>query len=457
MKFGGTSVGSPEAIKQLITIVIASKEPVGGVVVSAFSKVTNQLVEAAKLAGKGNKRYLAVFSEIASRHTGTVSALIIDPSLKRETMQHVEAMLNELESVLQGVFLLKEVTPKILDVIMSYGERFSAYIIAQSFKDRKYEAEFLDARQIIKTDANFGSARVEIRQTQRNIRYLFRKSKNRIKIITGFIGSTQKNETTTFGRGGSDYTASLFGSSINAPKIEIWTDVDGVLTADPRKVKTSFTIDQMTFQEAMEMSHFGAKVIYPQTMVPAYIHKIPLVIRNTFHPEFKGTVISSKTKTNYLIKGISSIENVSLALVQGSGLRGRPGVAARLFSALASEDINIIFITQASSEYSICFSISPEDAEKAKHAIEEEFKHEMKDNLINPLSIEDKLTIVAVIGEQMRNTIGVAGKLFTTLSNAKINIAAIAQGSSERNISCVIASKDEAKALQEIHKAFFGK
>jgi bifunctional aspartokinase / homoserine dehydrogenase 1 len=455
MKFGGTSVGSPKAVKQLITIVSSSKDPVLGVVVSAFSHVTNQLIEATELASNGNKQYRQVFLEIADRHKTAIVALVSNKEIQKETEENIEKTLTELKHILQGVFLIKEITPKIMDTIMSYGERLSAYIISQSFKDNGFDAEFIDARKLVKTDAAFGMARVQLNQTYTNIHENFKKSKTSLKIITGYIGSTEKNETTTLGRGGSDYTASLFGVAIKASRIEIWTDVNGVLTADPRKVSSAFTIPQLTYQEAMEMSHFGAKVIYPQTMVPAYIHRIPIVIRNTFQPKFEGTVISSKTSNKYIIKGISSIEKVSLLLLQGSGLRGTPGIAARLFGALAVNQINIILITQASSEYTICLAIDPMDTEKAKSAILDEFKQEIEEALIDRPIIEEMLSIVAVVGEQMRNSLGVAGKLFTTLSDVGVNVAAIAQGSSERNISFVISKKDETKALKAIHYAFF--
>jgi len=457
MKFGGTSVGTPKAINQIIKIVSSSKQPVGGVVVSAFSGVTNLLIESANRACNRDKGYETDFNEIAARHIAAINVLITDEALLKISMTEIRGILSELKDVLYGIYLLKELSPKILDTIMNYGERMSAYIIAQSFENAGITAEFIDARKLIKTDDTFGSARVDIPRTYKNISSYFEKSESSLKVVTGFVGSTKNNETTTLGRGGSDYTASLFGAAINAAKIEIWTDVDGVLTADPRKVPTAFTIDKMTYQEAIEMSHFGAKVIYPQTMLPALTNKVPLVIRNTFNPSFAGTVINAETSNKYAIKGISSIGNVSLALIQGSGMRGTPGIAARLFGVLAQKNINIAFITQASSEYTICFAIDTKYVSLAKEIIQEEFKHEINDRLIDKPIIEDKLLIIAVVGEKMRNAIGVAGQLFTTLAHAKSNVVAIAQGSSERNISVVIQQKDEVKALNAIHKTFFEK
>lgn len=457
MKFGGTSVGSVRAIKQLISIVQSSKRPVSAIVVSAFSGITNQLIEAAMLASKRDNRYKAVFNDIAERHYKVIKEFISDKELRKEAVEEVGKTLSELDDLLHGIYLLKELSPKTLDIVMSFGERLSAYIIVQGFKKEKISAEFMDARSFVITDNTFGSARVDITTTYKKIAENFHKKSKAIKIVTGFIASTKKNETTTLGRGGSDYTASLIGAATNASKIEIWTDVDGVLTADPRKVHSAFTVTKMTYEEAMEMSHFGAKVIYPQTMLPAMLRDIPLVIRNTFNPAFEGTTIGVQTSSKFLIKGISSIENIALIQIQGSGMRGIPGIVARLFSALARHFINIILITQASSEYTVCFAIEPAAVIVAKEAIEEEFKHEIRDKLIDKPLIEENLLIIAVVGEQMRKTVGIAGKLFTTLANAHTNVVAIAQGSSERNISFVITQEDERKALAAIHNAFFGK
>lgn len=456
-KFGGTSVGSPESIRQIIKIISSSKKPVSGIVVSAFSKVTNQLIETAELASKGDEAYLEILKQISNRHIEAINILVVDKKLQRKTIRQTQVILAELSSVLKGVYLIKELSAKILDLIMSYGERLSAYIISQSFKNNKIEAEYVDTRELIKTDNHFNFAHVNFKQTYKNISDYFRRSKKNLKIITGFIGSTENGETTTLGRGGSDYTASIFGAAINASIIEIWTDVNGVLTADPKKVKSAFTIPKMTYQEAMEMSHFGAKVIYPPTMIPACSKKIPLVIRNTFNPQFCGTLIGETTSNTFLIKGISSIENISVLLVQGSGMVGIPGIAMRIFGALAKNSISVILITQASSEHTVCFAVDPKFVHLAKAAIEDEFKQEIKDKIIDPLIIEEHLSIIAVVGEYMKISAGIAGKLFTALGKNNINVVAIAQGSSERNISIVVANKDEKKALCQIHKTFFGR
>ena len=314
----------------------------------------------------------------------------------------------------------------------------------------------MDTRQVIKTDENFGSARVEKKETYQNIINYF-ENHNEVQIVTGFIGSTSKDETTTLGRGGSDLTASLLAAALKAQELEIWTDVNGVMSADPGKVNNAFSVSEMTYEEAMEMSHFGAKVIFPPTIQPAFDEKIPIRIKNTFSPEFEGTIIREKLvdKNSWLIKGITSIAQISLLRIQGSGMIGMLGMAARLFTVLAREKINIILITQASSEHSICFAVDSSVAANAQKAIENEFDLEIKTNLVDKINIENDLIIVAIVGENMRNTPGISSKLFQALGENKVNVVAIAQGSSELNISVVINQKDENKALNAIHKTFF--
>lgn len=289
----------------------------------------------------------------------------------------------------------------------------------------------------------------------KRVRNHFRKHPE-LQIITGFIGSSLHGETTTLGRGGSDYTASVFGAALNASRIEIWTDVDGVMTADPRKVPAAFPVQSISYEEAMEMSHFGAKIIHPPTLRPAMSKDIPVVIKNTFHRKFKGTLVSAFGKRGrYPIRGISSISDIVLLRVQGSGMIGVPGVSSRLFGALGQKKINIILITQASSEHSICLAVEPKAADAAQKAIEEEFRLEIRAELIDEVIVERKLSIIAAVGENMRRTAGIAGRLFQALGNAGINVIAIAQGSSELNISIVIRKKDETNALNAVHQIFF--
>ena len=339
--------------------------------------------------------------------------------------------------------------------MLSFGERSSSYIITQTLKNAGIPAEFLDARKIIRTDKNFGSATVNFEKTYTTIRKYYSEHTD-IQIVTGFIASAKGGLTTTLGRGGSDYTASLLGAGLDAQAIEIWTDVSGVLTADPRRVKKAFTIPKLTYAEAMEMSHFGAKVIYPPTLMPALHKRIPLYIKNTFEPGFVGTKVSDeKGEGSAAVRGISSINSIALLTISGSGLFGVPGISARLFSALAQRSINIILITQGSSEHAISFAVKPEDAGEAKSAVEEVFAYEIDRGVVNPIKVEPELSVVAIIGQDMRDQPGISGRLFQALGKNGINAVAIAQGSSELNVSVVIPKEDETKALNALHEAFF--
>jgi aspartokinase/homoserine dehydrogenase 1 len=360
-----------------------------------------------------------------------------------------------LRNLLHGIYLVREASPRTMDYVLSFGERNSAYIIAHVLKQSGVRAAYLDARKIIKTDKNFGSAKVDFDLSYQKIKAYYAEHPE-VQIVTGFVGSAKGGLTTTLGRGGSDYTAAIIAAGLDAKVIEIWTDVDGVLTADPRKVKKAFTIKTMTYAEAMEMSHFGAKVIYPPTLQPALRKQIPLYIKNTFNPGFVGTYISNAPDPNGPpVKGISSISDVTLVTLSGSGLFGVPGIAARLFGSLAQGGINVILITQGSSEHSISFAIQPNMARKAKRCVEEAFQYELERGIVEPVKVEADLAVMAIIGENMRYRPGIAGRLFQALGKNGINIVAIAQGSSELNISVVIPRSDEAKALNALHEAFF--
>jgi bifunctional aspartokinase / homoserine dehydrogenase 1 len=348
-----------------------------------------------------------------------------------------------------------ELSPRTTDLLLSFGERLSCCVLNAFANQQGLNTKLLDTRQLIKTDDRFGKARVLVEATESNIRNYFEVNPE-IQVVTGFISSTVKNETTTLGRGGSDYTAAILGAALGAEEIEIWTDVDGVLTTDPKQVKKAFSLAEMTYEEAMEMSHFGAKVIYPPTLQPAFQKKIPLRIKNTFNRAFPGTLIKSAAEAgNYLVKGISSINDISLINFQGSGMVGVAGVSSRLFGVLAANNINLILITQASSEHSICFAIDPADALLAKGVIEDEFKKEIEAGKIDSVTIETDMSIVAIIGENMARLPGISGKLFNSLGKNGINVTAIAQGSSERNLSIVISRKDISKTLNTIHEVFF--
>ncbi|TSJ43556.1 bifunctional aspartate kinase/homoserine dehydrogenase I [Mucilaginibacter corticis] len=457
LKFGGTSVGSAQSIKTLLNILkdevkqSAADKPV--VVLSAMSGVTNLLIAMAEEAAKGND-FAAQLAELEKRHFDTVKTLLEirdqNPALTR-----LKINFNHLEELLQGILTLRELTQKTRDLVISYGERCSTLMISK-IAAQYFPSVFVDASEVIKTDSTFGQAKVNTELTEQLICGLYHENKDQILFVTGFIGSNDSGQITTLGRGGSDYTAAIFGAALNASEIQIWTDVNGMMTADPRMVKKAFSLSELTYTEAMELSYFGAKVIYPPTMIPAFLKKIPIVIKNTFEPEFVGTVIQHDCKpSNLAIKGISSINNISILNVEGSGMVGKSGFSGRLFSLLAREQINVILITQSSSEHSITFAVQPGDTERARQVIEHEFELELLAKKLEHVEIEKDLAILAVVGENMKETPGVSGKLFHSLGRNGVNVRAIAQGSSEYNISVIISSTDLAKALNAVHDAFF--
>ena len=456
LKFGGSSVAKPERIEGIIDILESyySRGEKFAVVFSAFGGVTDSLIEMSQKAAKGDQSYEELFAAFQQRHQDAARALLKNSYLK-EVLPLIEENHEVLKNLLYGIFLVREASLRTMDYVLSFGERNSAFLISYAMKQRGINANFLDARKIIKTDKNFGAARVNFADTYKNIADHFQQHPE-IQVVTGFISSTKGGLTTTLGRGGSDYTASIIAAGLNAEHIEIWTDVDGVLTTDPRKVNSAFTIPRMTYGEAMEMSHFGAKVIYPPTLQPALNKNIPLYIKNTFKPDFLGTHISSESdKNGHPVKGISSISNIALLTLQGSGLFGVPGIAGRLFQALAQAKINIILITQGSSEHSISFAVQPQFAKKARKRVEGEFEFELSNKVVDPIKVETDLAVVAIIGENMRYQPGISGRLFQALGKNGINCIAIAQGSSELNVSVVIPRTDESKALNALHEAFF--
>jgi len=455
LKFGGSSVGNVERIRQVGVIVceyLATQQRLA-VVVSAFERVTDALLETARIAASGDVKFRDALRVLESRHIDTAVQLI---NIHTDRVAAAtKKTCTELGEVLEGIFLLREASPRALDIVASFGERLSAYIISESLRSIGKDACFVDAREFIRTDSRFGSASVDFNKTNPLIKAFFEQPRN-LYVITGFIGSDSKGETTTLGRGGSDYTASIIAAALSADEIEIWTDVDGVLSADPRKVKHALQVKSLTYEEAMELSHFGAKVIHPPTMLPALRAEIPIRIKNTFNPRHPGTFISAlDLPTPFPVKGISSVSAVALFRLEGSGMVGVPGVASRLFGVLAREKISVILISQASSEHTICFAIAPEAAQQARELINQEFALEIRSGLVDPLIVESDLSIMAVVGENMRHTPGIAGKLFHTLGKNGINVVAIAQGSSELNISVVIGEKDEVKGLNAVHDTFF--
>ncbi len=455
LKFGGTSVANAQRIEGVRAIVagLTKKDKKLAVVCSALGGVTDELIKMSRLASQQNDDYIEVYNAIRQRHQQTVQEL----GLRKDKALHdfIEDTFSALHDIIHGVYLVRELSSRTLDFISGHGEVLSAKIISHYFNSKKLKSNFLDARTVIVTDENFGSARVDFSKTNQHISKHFKKSKS-IEVVTGFVAATQHGEMTTLGRGGSDYTAAIFGAALNANEIQIWTDVDGVLTCDPRKVKKAFPVASMTYIEAMEMSHFGAKVIHPPTIQPALEKGIPLYIKNSFNPSAPGTLISTKSVDgNYMIKGISSIDDIALLTLTGSGMVGVAGISARLFGALSQASINVILITQGSSEHTISFAVKPADGIIARKVIEEAFSLEIKAHMIERIRVEDNLSIIAVIGENMRNQPGISGRLFQSLGKNGISVVATAQGSSELNISVVIKKEDLNKALNSIHQSFF--
>jgi aspartokinase/homoserine dehydrogenase 1 len=459
LKFGGTSLGSAEAIHKVVEI-IKDKEHSGKVAVvvaSAMAGMTDMLIELARSAQTGDHAYIGLARSMQNRHEAVAGAFLTGTALDSATASTARAF-EELIRTLEGVAILRELSPRTLDAVMSVGERLSASLLAQILSAAQVPAAYLDTRTFIITDNHHGKAQVLPSETAARIRAFFQGSAAPLplQIATGFIGATMEGATTTLGRGGSDLSAALFGAILEAEEVEIWTDVDGILTADPRMVKTAFKIDTLSYVEAMELSHFGAKVLYPPTIRPALEKGIPMRICNTFKPSEGGTrIIQDVENGAYPIRGISSMNRVVLIRVQGSGMVGVAGFSSRLFGALARKRINIILITQSSSEYSICFAVLPEDAPAAEAALYEEFEREIGCGALDAPAIEREVAIIAVVGSRMKSTSGIAGKVFHALGRNGVNVVAIAQGSSERNISAVIARHDQAKALNAIHEAFF--
>lgn len=456
LKFGGSSVASASSIKAVANIIRENYHNGQQLsfVVSAFGGVTDKLLEMARIAASGDESFEKVWQELKTRHFEAVADLLVG-HFRKETEEKLNSRFANMHHVLTAIYAIREVTPRTKDYIVSFGERNSAFIIAMYLTQEGVLANYLDARKVVLTDSQFGGAQVQLDETYQRMKEWFEENPG-LAVITGFIAANEEGITTTLGRGGSDYTAALFGAGLKADVIEIWTDVNGILTADPRVVPDAHTLPTVTYSEAMEMSHFGAKVIYPPTIQPALRAAIPIYIRNTFNPSFEGTKISgSKNASDSLITGLASIGHVVLLTLSGSGMVGVPGFAARLFSSLANGGVNIILITQGSSEHSISFAVTPNEAAKAQELVQSEFDVELARKVIDPIKVEKDLSIVAIIGENMKIRRNVAGTLFQALGVKGINVVAIAQGSSELIVSVVVSEKDSKKALRAIHNTFF--
>ena len=451
LKFGGTSVGTVESLRSVKKIVEGCNEPVI-VVVSALGGITDQLINTAKLAAQGDKDHLDCYARIVERHNNVMVNMVSADKLEG-LKAIVDPLLEELGNIYKGVSLIKDLSDRTLDIIVSYGERLSSVIISRIIKD----AQHYDSRNFIKTEQQFGKHILDNDTTQKYIHATFDNNNFKVAVVPGFISSDENGNITNLGRGGSDYTAAILAATLNASVLEIWTDVDGFMTADPRVINNTYVIDHLSFVEAMELCNFGAKVIYPPTIYPVCHKNIPIWIKNTFNPTAPGTCISEQRPSpeGKAIKGISSINDTCLITVSGLGMVGIIGINARIFNALAKNGVSVFLVSQASSENNTSFAVKNADAELAVAVLKEEFAVELQSGEISDITPEPNLATVAIVGENMKHSTGIAGKLFNTLGRNGINVIACAQGASETNISFVIDLKNLRKALNVIHDSFF--
>ncbi len=456
LKFGGTSVGSVQAIQQVFDIVQKqSKETKLVVVVSAMGGTTDVLINAGNYAAHADETYKELIKQVELRHLETVKALV-PVQTQSSALSLIKKLCNEIEDLCNGIFLLGELSARTKDKLVSYGELMSSQMMAASFNAHGLVTAWKDSRELIKTNSNFTNAQVNFAATNKNIQDYLAANTASVVLLPGFIASDANNVNTTLGRGGSDYTAAIVAAAIHADSVEIWTDVSGMMTADPRFVQNVKVIPSISYQEAMELSHFGAKVIYPPTIQPVLSLGIPVWVKNTFAPDDYGTIIETNAAASeHLIRGITSINNMALISLEGSGMIGVPGFSKRLFEALSNDGINVILITQGSSEHSICVGVEAAAAVKAKATVDVAFANEIALQKVEPLIVETDLSIIALVGENMKSHQGISGKMFGVLGRNGVNIRAIAQGSSERNISAVIATKDVRKAVNVLHEDFF--
>ena len=455
LKFGGTSVGHADQIKQVKQIIADTANEKVLVIVSALGGVTDLLIQAADMASQRNASYTEKAKDIEKRHIEAIKSLI--PVTEQSSiLSRVKAEINTLDTLLEGAFLIGEITPRLLDKIVSYGELLSSFIISEYLISQKVDAVLKDSRELVMTDENYGKANIDFEQTIKRCKEFYKNSQNRITILPGFIASSVNGNSTTLGRGGSDYTAAVLAAALNADSLEIWTDVSGMYTANPKLVKQAKAITHISYEEAMELSHFGAKVLYPPTIQPVLIKGIPILIKNTFKPEDQGTRIEkNKEQVKHTVRGISHVPKISLLTLEGPGMIGIPGISKRFFEVLSSAQISVVLITQASSEHSICIGVAQDDAALAESLVNEAFAYEIEAAKINPVVTESELAIIALVGDQMKSHQGLSGKMFSTLGKNNVNIRAIAQGASERNISAVIHKGDVKKALNSLHETFF--
>lgn len=453
LKFGGTSVGSVKSILSLKQIVEneAKKQPVV-IVVSALGGITDKLIATSKLAVAGDEEWKTEFDAMVDRHHKMIDTIITDTKAREDLFIKVDALLDQLRSIYFGVFLIHDLSEKTSDAIVSYGERLSSLIVSTLVKGSKW----YDSREFIKTVDKNGKHVLDAELTTELVVKTFSELP-RISLVPGFISSDRDSkEITNLGRGGSDYTAAIIAAALNAEVLEIWTDVDGFMTADPKVIKTAYTINELSYIEAMELCNFGAKVIYPPTIYPVCVKNIPIRVKNTFNPESDGTIIKQKIENNLKpIKGISSISGTTLITVTGLSMVGVIGVNRRIFTALAQQGISVFLVSQASSENSTSIGVRDQDAEKAVNVLDNEFAKEIETGAMFPMHAESGLATIAIVGENMKHTPGIAGKLFGTLGRSGISVIACAQGASETNISFVIDGKYLRKSLNVLHDSFF--
>ena len=453
LKFGGTSVGSVASILSLQKIVEkeAKHQPII-VVVSALGGITDQLIATSQLALKGDERWRSEFDSIVARHHKMIDAIITDPHDRESLFNNVDSLFEQLQSIYYGVFLIHDLSHKTEDTIVSYGERLSSRIVATLI----HGAKWFDSRKFIKTEEKQGKRNLDSELTNKLVLDTF-SDLPRISLVPGFIAQDRDSgDITNLGRGGSDYTASILAASLNAEVLEIWTDVDGFMTADPRVIKSAYTINELSYAEAMELCNFGAKVVYPPTIYPVCVKNIPIKVKNTFNPDGKGTIIKSHVENNQKpIKGLSSIKGTTVITVTGLSMVGVVGVNRRIFSSLANNGISVFLVSQAASENNTSIGVKDEDADNAVRVLNEEFRLEIEDGRMFPMHAESGLATVAIVGENMRRTPGISGKLFEVLGRSGISIIAIAQGASEMNISFVVKGSDLRKALNVLHDSLF--
>lgn len=459
MKFGGTSVGDVPRLQEVVSIVqrFVVEKPI--IVASAMSGVTNALLSIAQNAVRRKTGEVhAAVTALRDQHLHIAHELIKDNRRRADLIKEQQASIDELAQLYYGIGLLKELSPRSLDAIASFGEILSCRQIAALLEENGLRSKFIDARTMIRTDDTFGEASIDFTYSNKTIYETIAPmvADGIVPVVTGFIAATEDGITTTIGRSGSDYTGSIVGAALNSKEIWIWTDVDGVMTADPRIVPSARVLSEISYREAAEMSYFGAKVIHPKTMVPAIEKSIPIRIKNTFNPAHPGTLISGTTQKNkFSAKTVTSIDGLSVISIEGNGMIGVPGVSARIFTALARARVNVMMISQASSEHNVCFLVPIKDSSAGVKALQNEFDIDIAKKIIDDISVQEPVSIVAVVGEGMIGSKGMAGKTFDAVAHADVNIIAIAQGSSELNISFVVEQKDAAKTVRAVHDAFY--